>query len=97
MWLTAVALIRPLAWEHPYVTGTALKSKTNKQTTAKNLAVEIYVGLFRWVQCNHSHTYKREVVESNSEKRDETIETEIGVMHFEDGERGYSLRNPGGH
>ena len=27
-----VALIRPLAWEHPYATGAALKTKQNKQT-----------------------------------------------------------------
>ena len=28
LWLAAVALIRPLAWEPPYTTGVALKSKT---------------------------------------------------------------------
>ena len=28
--LAAVALIRPLAWEFPYATGSALKSKTKK-------------------------------------------------------------------
>ena len=33
LWLEAVALIRPLAWEPPYAAGEALKSKqTNKQT-----------------------------------------------------------------
>ena len=35
--LAAIAPIQPLAWEHPYATGAALKSKTktNKQTKQK--------------------------------------------------------------
>ena len=31
---TAIALIRPLAWETPYAASAALKSKTNKQQKA---------------------------------------------------------------
>ena len=40
LWLAGVALIRPLAWEPPYVMGEALKSKNkkakNKQTKTFN-------------------------------------------------------------
>ena len=36
LWLwprpAAIALLRPLAWEHPYATGVALRRQTNKQT-----------------------------------------------------------------
>ena len=31
LWLAATALIRPLAWELPYVAGAALKSKKKKK------------------------------------------------------------------
>ena len=31
---SAIALIRPLAWETPYAASAALKSKTNKQQKA---------------------------------------------------------------
>ena len=34
--LAAIALIRPLAWELPYATGEALKSKKPKKTKNKN-------------------------------------------------------------
>ena len=33
LWLAPAAPIRPLAWELPYTTDSALKSQTNKQTT----------------------------------------------------------------
>ena len=35
LWPAAVAPIGPLAWEPPYATGVALKSKKTKQTKKK--------------------------------------------------------------
>ena len=41
LWLwcrpATTALIRPLAWEHPYATGAALKNETNKQTNKQKM------------------------------------------------------------
>jgi len=38
LWPVAIGLIGPLAWEPPYASGAALKSKqTNKQTNKTNL------------------------------------------------------------
>ena len=50
LWLwcrsVAVALIQPLAWEHPYAAGVALKTKTSKQT---KLLVYGGLSLFHWL------------------------------------------------
>ena len=35
LWLAAAALIRPLAWELPYVTGAALKRQKEKKKKKK--------------------------------------------------------------
>ena len=35
LWPAAIAPIGPLAWEHPYVTGAALKSKNNSNNNNK--------------------------------------------------------------
>ena len=47
LWLwcrpAAVALIGPLAWELPYATSVALKSKTKKRTNEKVVLNNIYV------------------------------------------------------
>ena len=39
LWLAAVAAIRPIAWEPPYVTGTALKRQKKKKMTYAFLEV----------------------------------------------------------
>ena len=39
MWLSAVALIGPLAWEPPYAVGVALKGKKKKSKTFQQLHV----------------------------------------------------------
>ena len=45
LWLwrrpTAVALIRPLAWEPPYAVGVALKSKKKKKKKKKREKAEL--------------------------------------------------------
>ena len=35
LWLATIALIQPLGWEPPYVTGTALESKKKKKKKKK--------------------------------------------------------------
>ena len=41
--LTATALIQPLAWEHPYAAGAALK--TNKRRSCPSLAFDLDQGI----------------------------------------------------
>ena len=44
LWQAAVAPIRPQAWELPYATGAALKSKQNK-TKQKPASLKLYLFL----------------------------------------------------
>lgn len=46
---------------------------------------ENHLGLPWWIECNHKGAYKREARGSMSERGDMTMETEIGVVHFENG------------
>ena len=48
----AVALIRPLAWEHPYATGTALQSKKKKKKKKKKsvIAGNSFSFVAQWVR-----------------------------------------------
>lgn len=53
-----------------------------------------YSRLFWWVQCGHKGLYKREPRGSKSEK-DVMTGAKVGVVHFEDGERGHKARYTG--
>ena len=50
LWLwcrpSAVALIHPLAWERPYATGAALKSKTKQQQQQKEKYIKMPIQEF---------------------------------------------------
>ena len=52
-----------------------------------------YPALSGWTQCNQKGPYVRR--QEESERR--PCDSDIGVMHFEDGERGHKPRNTGGH
>ena len=45
LWLAAIALIEPLAWESPYATGTTLKRQKTKKKKKKVLNVFILLPL----------------------------------------------------
>lgn len=61
---------------------------TAKRTLQKQFRIlrwENHLGLPRWVECNHKGAYKRETRGSKSERGDVTMETGVGVVHFENG------------
>lgn len=61
---------------------------TTKRTLQKWLRIlrwQDHLGLPRWVKCNHKGASKRLARGSMSERGDVTVETEVGVVHFENG------------
>lgn len=50
--------------------------------------------LSRWAQYTHKGPCEREA-RSKAEEREEMLEAEVGVMHFEDGGRGHEPWNAG--
>ena len=52
LWRAAVALFQPLAWEHPYAAGVALKSN-KKKTSVSGMLCSLWGFFANWGACLH--------------------------------------------